>query len=132
MWRDGLIVRSWPSPWAAWLLVLREVITQPIETALPRRAAPGDPFFGRAQRARLDAAGAHPAGLFRLDQAAVLQDLQVLHHRRQRHVERLGQFADRGRSAAQAFHNYPPGRVGQRLKYAIERAQMVKHMLNLL
>ena len=46
---------------------------------------------------------------------------EVLHHRRQRHVERPGELADRRRAAAQPLHHDPPGRVGQRLEGEIER-----------
>jgi hypothetical protein len=54
-------------------------------------------------------------------QPARLQHREMLHHRRQGHVERPGEFAHRGGTLAQALDHDPAGRVGQRLEGEIER-----------
>jgi hypothetical protein len=43
----------------------------------------------------------------------------------ERHRERLGELAYRGRAATQPFDQRPSGRVGQRLKEKIERGILV-------
>ena len=47
------------------------------------------------------------------DQPAALENLEVLGHRRQRHVEGRGQLVDCGVAPGQAAHDGPPRRVGQ-------------------
>ena len=64
------------------------------------------------------------------DDAAVLEDLEVLDDRGERHVERLGQLADRRRAAREAVDHRAPRRIGQRVEHAVERGVMVKHMLD--
>jgi hypothetical protein len=87
----------------------------------------------RPQRRRLDAACPYPPNLLGADEAAHLQHLKVLYHRRQRHRQRLREFADRGRSAAQPLDDDPSIGIGQRVKDAIHRLTLgasVKHLLN--
>jgi uncharacterized protein (TIGR02453 family) len=73
--------------------LLGEVLAKPVEAALPGRPPLGNLLLGRPQHRRLDAACAHPPGLFGPDEPARLQDLEVLDHHRQRHGERLGELA---------------------------------------
>ena len=74
-------------------------------------------------------AGAHPADLLRADQAACLQNLEMLQHGRQRDGERLGKLADRGRPTAQPLDHDPAGRIGKGLEEAVEPSRLVKHIL---
>ncbi|GIL40035.1 hypothetical protein TMPK1_22720 [Rhodospirillales bacterium TMPK1] len=53
----------------------------------------------------------------------------MLHHRRQRHGQRLGEFADGGGAAAQPLDHDPSRWIGKRLKDEIERGLIVKHSL---
>ena len=55
---------------------------------------------------------------------------EMLHHRRQGHVERLGELAHRGRALAQPLDHDAAGRVGQGLEGEIEGRLIVKHTLN--
>jgi hypothetical protein len=74
------------------IVLLGEVLAKPVEAALPDRLPLGNLLLGRSQHRRLDAACAHPPGLFGPDEPARLQDLEVLDHHRQRHGERLGEL----------------------------------------
>ena len=51
----------------------------------------------------------------------MIEHLQVLHYRRQRHVERLGQLAHRRRAAAEPLDDYPSPWVGQGLEHPVQR-----------
>ena len=59
--------------------------------------------------------------------AAVVQHLQVLEERRERHVEGLGQLGHRRCATAQALEDRPSGRVCQCLKHAVELDGLVRH-----
>ena len=76
------------------LWMLGEVFAEPVEALFPAGAPLGDPLLGRPQRARLDAAGAHPSHLLGANQPACFEHVQVLDHRRQRHRERSSELAD--------------------------------------
>jgi hypothetical protein len=62
----------------------------------------------------------HAPDLFGAHEAARFQHLQMLEHRGQRHLKRLGQLLDGGRPAAEAVYHAAPGRIGQRLEHQIE------------
>ena len=68
------------------------------------------------------------------NQAGLGQDIKVLHDRRQRHVERLREFADRcAVMIAQTRQKRAAGRVGQRAEGSVEGGihilnHMVKYM----
>jgi hypothetical protein len=80
-----------------------------------------EPFSGGAHRFGLEAAGDGAAGLLALDEPRIRQDVEMLHHRRQRHLERLGQFRDRNALAlAQLREQRAPRRIGKRGKGAVE------------
>jgi len=51
--------------------------------------------------------------LLRAHEPAILQHSAGLHKGRQRHLERSGKFAHRGRTARQPFENSPAGRIAQ-------------------
>src|SRR6266705_5289506 len=87
-------------------------------------------MFSRFQRPRRDPIGPHATRLLRANQPAVLQYIQVLGKRRQRHIEWLRQLTDRNGAAAQPFENGPSCRVRQGIKDAIELYGLVRHMPN--
>src|SRR5215207_3919677 len=130
-WRAPPIVRSSPATFR-FVVAFGEVLTKAVEATLPARAPCADPSLRGPQRRRLDAAGPYAPNLLGADEAAHLQHLNVLYHRRQRHRQRLGELAHRGRSAAQALDDQHPAGIGQRVKDAIERLMpgaLVKHSL---
>ena len=69
---------------------------EPVGAAFPEGALCGQPCFDGGERLLLDGAGPHAALFARPDPAAVLEEVDVLHEGRQRHVERLRQLADAG------------------------------------
>src|SRR5262245_60313897 len=74
----------------------REERIESVERFLPEAAVELDPVGGGAQPLAAQRAAA-PLGLgTALDQASLGQHLQMPRHRRQRHLERLGQLAHRG------------------------------------
>jgi hypothetical protein len=89
-----------------------------------------NPLLGLAERLRFDGAGAHPANLFRANEAGRLQHAEVLHGRRQRHGQRPGQFAHRCRAAAQPLDHGPPCGVCEGVKQPVQLGRLVKHMPN--
>src|SRR5439155_9747477 len=110
------------------LLQVFEVIVQLIEAAFPVRALRNHPLLRLLQRLRRELIGSYPSRLSRPNQTAVLQHVQVLGERRQRHLERLRQLAHRGRTAAQSFKHSPSGWVREGLKDTIERDGLVRHL----
>ncbi len=80
-----------------------------------------EPFIGPFHGFGAQAAGDRASGLVADDEAGVRQDVDVLHHRRQRHREGLGEFADRNRVGfAQACEQCAPGRVGEGRESAVQ------------
>lgn len=53
----------------------------------------------------------------------------MLHHRRERDVERPGEFADARRPLAEPLHHLPAVRIRQRLEHEVELVRLVKHEL---
>src|SRR5919201_6968644 len=77
---------------AGWV---RQVGPEPVEAPLPTRTTLMDPALGRLERRDLDRAGPNPAGLLGADEAALLEQLQVLEHGRERHRQRPCEIAHR-------------------------------------
>src|SRR2546421_6929582 len=130
-WRAPPIVRSSLAPFR-FVVAFGEVLAKAVETALPARPPCADPSLDGPQRRWLDPAGPHPPNFLGANEAAHLQHLQVLDHRRQRHRQRLCEFADRGRPAAQPLDDDPSIGIGQRVEDAIDRFTLrtsVKHCL---
>ena len=98
-----------------------------IQAAFPVQALLFQPGLRLFERARGDLLRTNATHFARLDQAAVLQHIQVLGKRRQGHVEGTGEFGDRGRTGAQTLQDGAAGGVGQALKYAIELRGLVRH-----
>ena len=81
--------------------------------------------------AGIDFAGDRAALLVSRDQPGVGEHVEVLHHRRQRHVERLRQFAHGKRLAGcQPRQQAAPGAIRQRGKDQIEAVvTILNHMV---
>jgi hypothetical protein len=103
--------------------MLGEVLAQTVEAALPARPPLCDPLLGRTQRRRLDATRSNPPDLLGTDGAALLEDAEVLQHRRERDSERPRKLADRGRSAAQPLYDHPAARVPERMEEEVDLGQ---------
>ena len=59
-----------------------------------------------------------------------LEHGKMLGDRRKRHVERCGQFRDRGLAAGQALHDRAPGRIGERRKDGVQvLGQTLNHLV---
>src|ERR671923_2447360 len=110
MWRALRIVPSSRALFR-WFRV-GEVLAKALEPALPARAPRADPLLDRPQRRRLDPAGPHAPDFVRADEAARFEYVKVLYHRRQRHRQGPGGFADRCGSAAQPLDDHPSIGIG--------------------
>src|ERR1700729_2664220 len=126
----ALAVCSWLAPFL-WLLgVLGQVLAEPVQALLPALASLRDPILSSAKRLRLHVAGAHASDLFRADQAACLQYVQMLDDGRQRHGKRLRELADRGRAECQTIDHRAARRIRERVEREVERdSLLVKHSL---
>ena len=98
------------------LLLLGQQIAESVQLAFQGVAALGDPAFEDGKAGGLDTAGAHPAGLPGAHQAAVLQHLQVLRDRSDRHAQRLRQAGHRARPFAQALDYGAPRRIAESME----------------
>src|ERR671936_941070 len=108
---------------------VRQVRPEPVEAPFPACTTLMDPALGRLERRDLDRAGPNPADLFGADEAALLQQLQVLEHGRERHRQRPCEIAHRGRAPREPVDDRPAARVGKRVKDAVERRILLKHLL---
>ena len=101
------------------------------EPLLPEAAVALDPFGRRAQGSAHETELVDPTVLRARQQPDRLEGPQVLGNRRQRHVERRRELADRSASARQACDDRSPRRVGERRKHRVERARSeVDHTAN--
>jgi hypothetical protein len=92
-----------------------------IETFGPEALVAVEPLIGAFHRFGAQAAGDCASGFVADEQAGVREDVDVLHHRRQRHREGLGEFADRNRILfAQAREQRASGRIGEGRKSAVQ------------
>jgi hypothetical protein len=92
-----------------------------IETFGPEALVAVEPLIGAFHRFGAQAAGDCASGFVADDETGVGQDVEVLHHRGQRHREGLGEFTDRNRVLfAQAREQGAPGRVGKGRESAVQ------------
>jgi hypothetical protein len=84
-----------------------------IEAFLPGRNMLVYPQFGRAKGVRFDPAGSNSADLLGAYKPTLLKDTDVFEQRRQRHLERLSEFAYGFGAIAQATDNCPPSRISE-------------------
>src|ERR671936_338402 len=108
---------------------VRQVRPEPVEAPFPACTTLMDPALGRLERRDLDRAGPNPADLFGADEAALLQQLQVLEHGRERHRQRPCEIAHRGRALREPVNDRPAARVGKRVKDPVERRILLKHLI---
>src|SRR5919201_55454 len=108
---------------------VRQILTEPVEAPFPACTTLMDPALGRLERRDLERAGPNPAHLFGADEPAMLQQLQVLEHGRERHRQRPCKIAHRGRALREPVNDRPAARVGKRVKDAVERRILLKHLL---
>ena len=93
-----------------------------IEAIAPEALVAVEPFIGFVHGLGAQPAGDGTAVLVAGDQTGIRQHIEMLHHRRQRHREGLGQLADREAIGfAQAGEQCPPRRVGKCGEGAVER-----------
>lgn len=92
-----------------------------IEPIVPELLVAGEPAGGVLHGGRGQLAMHHPAELDTRDQPRRLQHRQVFHEPRQRHLVRLGQFADAAAALfAEGLQHLAPRGVGQRGKHQVE------------
>jgi len=91
-----------------------------VEAARPEAALRLQPVLRRGERFRLQPAGAHAARLLGRDEAALLEQLEVLQEARQGHGEGPREVAHGSRPAAERFHHGPAGRVGEGAERVVE------------
>ena len=85
-----------------------------------------EPVVGLFHRCGPQAAGNRASGFVAAHEPGIRQHVEMLHHRRQRHRERLGEFADRyGVGLAQARQQRAPGGVGKRREGAVEIGSVI-------
>ena len=97
-----------------------------IEALGPEPLVAVEPFVGFVHRLGAQPARHDAAALFPGDQPRILEDVEVLHDRRQRHGERLGEIADTdGVAVAQARQQRPPRRIGEGGERAVERGGLI-------
>jgi hypothetical protein len=92
-----------------------------IETFSPEALVAVEPFIGPFHRLGAQAAGYRASGLVAAHEPGIRQHVEMLHHRRQRHRERLGEFANRYRVGfAQARQQSAPCGIGKGRESAVE------------
>ena len=79
-----------------------------------------DPLGLRLEAAFPKLAGSHPSDLLRDDEPRPLENLDVLPHAGQRHLELIRETGDRRVRAAKVIDDPAAGRIGQRREREIE------------
>src|SRR5882672_398208 len=99
----------------AFLLFLEgaEVMVEAVEALIPEPPVMFHPIGHLAEGAGAEAAGAPLGPAEAGDEPCAVQHLQVLRHGREAHLERPGDFEDRGLARGQARQDRAPGRVGE-------------------
>src|SRR6185437_3067615 len=98
------------------VLELFDVLVELIQSSFPQPTARRQPIFNDLEPFWRNLVRPYTSALLRLHQPALLEHRQVLHERRQLHVERCCQLADGGWPDGQLLQNFPPGRIGQGVK----------------
>ena len=79
-----------------------------------------DPLIEAIEAGMMNAAGAYAAELFGSNQAAVLEDLQMLADRGEGDTERLGQTRDGGRRTADAVEDRAARGIAQGMEKLVD------------
>src|ERR671922_2430194 len=101
-------------------VLARQIIPEPVEAPLPALAPLRDPALGRAQCVGLDRHCANSADLLAAHETALLENVQVLEHGRERDREWGGELTDRCWPALEPLHHPPSARVGERVEDVVE------------
>jgi hypothetical protein len=92
-----------------------------VQLEVPETLVEGQPFERAPQRRGNETTAPFSSFDASLEEAGALEDAQVLRHRRQRHVERLGQRQGRGVAfGGEPRENAASRRIGQRAEDAVE------------
>src|SRR5437868_4288895 len=102
------------------LLECHEIVVELIQAALPERALPGEPSFGKSEAPRDEAINAHAPDLPGPHQPATLQDSEMIEEGGQRHGKRGGELADRAGAAAKPREHPPARGIGESAKNAVD------------
>src|SRR5579864_8977659 len=122
-------LRSWPQQGAlplaepffpGLLLDCLHINLEPIQASLPNRTLRYQPTFSIGHGSWLQSAGANTPTLLGFHETDVLKHPDVLHKARQRHVERLGEFSDRGFALAQTLKDRSSCWVGKSAEDKVE------------
>jgi hypothetical protein len=104
-----------------WVVVLHKG-GETIEIVGPEALVAVEPVHRLLHRLRGEPARHDAAGLLACDQACIRQHVEMLHDRRQRHRERLGELTDRKRVAVgKSRQQRAPRWVRQRGKGAVQK-----------
>ena len=107
--------------------LIAEESAEPVQAAFRGQPLLANPVPGAVQGPRDELVGADPAGLGRGDDPGRLQDPQVLDDSRERHRERLGQFADRRRTTGQPLDHGAPAGVPERMEDLV-KPRILRHI----
>src|SRR5262249_19255628 len=102
------------------VLLVEQELSEPVEAFFPLGAMRGDPFLEGIEAGRFNAASADTADFFRTDEAACLQDREVLGHGGQGDGEWTGELRNRGGRCAQPVQNGSARGVAQSMKDAVD------------
>ena len=92
-----------------------------VEAGRPEMLVTFEPFIGLLHGRGIESARHNAPGFMAFHQPGIRKHREMLHHRRQRHIERRCEFAHRQRLlSAQAGEHAAPGLVGQRRENAVE------------
>src|SRR5262245_21401004 len=95
-------------------------LVQFVEACGPELAVPLDPCRLFVQSVQAELAGPHAPDLLRGDETRLLQDVDMLLHARESHVELLGEVRDRRVCTSELLQNAASGGVRERGERAIE------------
>jgi hypothetical protein len=103
-----------------WIVVLHKG-SKAVEIIGPEALVAVEPVHRLLHRFRGEPACDDAAGLLACDQACIRQHVEMLHDRRQRHVERPGELADRKRVAVgKPREQCAPCRISERGKGLVQ------------
>ena len=88
-----------------------------------------DPFERAAHRRGIQRRSAHAPVFLHRRESRGLQNADMFRHAGKRHVEPLGELADRALPLREAAKNLTPGRVGEGEKRRVEVLGTVNHMV---
>ena len=109
-------------------MLLGEERAESVQASLGECSTILKPLLGYVETARRYSAGAHSPDLLGADQVTLLQNLQVLYHRRQGHRERRSQFTDRQWTVAQPLQQCPARGISQGLEDGVDAHRHLRYL----